>query len=80
MVTMRPNSKGVKKRLVSVASTGVKVLRFDTDPRNAQFLGNSRDSQRLGQRFLKDYSKRSIYSTSDFTIELYGRQWKIGEI
>jgi hypothetical protein len=74
MVTIRVHSKGDKKRLVSVASTGVKVLRFDIDPRTAQFLDNSRDSQRLRQRVLKDYSKGPSNSTSYFTIELYGRQ------
>ena len=74
MVTMHANSKGGKKRLVSVASTGVKILHFDTDPRTAKSPDNSRDSERLRQRFLKDDSKRSIYSTSDFTIELYCRQ------
>jgi hypothetical protein len=74
---MHANSKGVKKRPVSVASTGVKVLRFDTDPRTVQFLGKSSDSQRLLQRFLKDCSKGSIHSTINFTIELYAGQQKI---
>jgi hypothetical protein len=38
MVTTGADSKGVTEPPVSVASTGVKVLRFDTDPELQYFL------------------------------------------
>lgn len=76
MVTKCVDSKGVKGGLVSVASIRVKVLRFDIDPRNALFLGNSSDLQRDKQKFPEEYSKRSSKSASDFTIELYRGQEK----
>ena len=70
MVTTEADSKGVTERGVSVASIGLKVLRFDNDPWTALFLGNSTDLWHLRGPFREGYSKRSSESAAYITIEL----------
>ena len=70
MVTTAADSKGVTEPPVSVASIGLRVLRFDIDPWTAVFLVNSTDFWHLRGPFREGYSKRSSESAGYITIEL----------
>jgi hypothetical protein len=70
MVTTAVDSKGVTEPPVSVASIGLKALRFDIDPWTALFLGNSTDLWHLRGSFREGGSKRSSESARYITIEL----------
>jgi hypothetical protein len=67
---MAADSKGVTELPASVASIGLKVLRFDIDPWTPSFLGNSTDFWHLRGPFREGYSKRSSEFARDITIEL----------
>jgi len=69
VVTTATDSKGVTERGVSVASIGLKVLRFDNDPWTAVFLVNSTDFWHLRGPFREGYSKRLFEPARDITIE-----------
>ena len=69
VVSTATDSKGVTERGVSVASIGLKVLRFDNDPWTALFLGNSTDLWHLRSPFREGYSKRLFEPARYITIE-----------
>jgi hypothetical protein len=69
--TTAVDSKEVKEPSVSVASSRLKVLRFDIDPWTALLLGNSTNFWHLRDPFREGHSKRSSESARDITIELY---------
>ena len=70
VVTTTTDSKGITEPPVSVASTRLKVLRFDIGPWTALFLANATDLWRLRGPFREGYSKHSSESADDITIEL----------
>jgi hypothetical protein len=70
MVTISTDSKGVTEPPVSVASTRLKVLRFDIDPWAALCLGNSTDFRYLRGPFREGHWKRWFESAGYITIEL----------
>ena len=69
VVTTAIDSKGVTEPPVSVASIGLRVLRFDIDPWTAVFLVNSTDFWHLRGPFREGYSKRLFEPARDITIE-----------